>query len=147
MYICKVCWSRAVVVHAFNPSTWEAGEPCLKKPNQTKIKQKTKTKNHNQKKKKKCVRSLETVVMNSCEPCSCWEWKLGSLEEQVLLHKALWLWSLFYCLLFFFRARVLLCSSWCPGTHYVDQAGLKSTEICLLLPPECWDDPWLTLNF
>jgi len=28
-----------------------------------------------------------------------------------------------------------LCS--CPGTHSVDQNGLKHTEI--LLPPECWD--------
>jgi hypothetical protein len=27
----------------------------------------------------------------------------------------------------------------CPGTYSVDQAGLKLTEIRLLLPHECWD--------
>jgi hypothetical protein len=27
----------------------------------------------------------------------------------------------------------------CPGTFSVDQAGPKLTEICLPLPPECWD--------
>jgi hypothetical protein len=27
----------------------------------------------------------------------------------------------------------------CPRTHSVDQAGLELTEICLPLPPECWD--------
>jgi hypothetical protein len=26
----------------------------------------------------------------------------------------------------------------CPGTLYVDQAGLKLTEICLLQLPKCW---------
>ena len=26
-----------------------------------------------------------------------------------------------------------------PGTHSVDQAGHKLTEIYLPLPPECWD--------
>jgi hypothetical protein len=26
---------------------------------------------------------------------------------------------------FFFRDRVSLCSPGCPGTHFVDQAGLK----------------------
>ena len=33
----------------------------------------------------------------------------------------------------FFRDRVSLCSSGCPGPHYVDQAGLKLTEIGLPL--------------
>ena len=33
----------------------------------------------------------------------------------------------------------MLCSHGWPATHYVDQAGLRLTEICLLLPPECWD--------
>ena len=33
-----------------------------------------------------------------------------------------------------------LCSfEACPGTHFVDQAGPKLTEIRLLLPPEGWD--------
>ena len=32
---------------------------------------------------------------------------------------------LFVCLFFAFRDRVSLCSLGCPGTHSVDQAGLK----------------------
>ena len=36
----------------------------------------------------------------------------------------------------FFKTRTL-CSTGCPGTHYVDQAGLELTEIHLPLPPEC----------
>jgi hypothetical protein len=40
---------------------------------------------------------------------------------------------------FFFRDRVSLCSSGCPGTHFVDQAGLELREIHLPLPPKCWD--------
>jgi hypothetical protein len=31
----------------------------------------------------------------------------------------------FVCLVFVFRDRVSLCSSGCPGTHFVDQAGLE----------------------
>ena len=27
----------------------------------------------------------------------------------------------------------------CPGTCFVDQAGLKLIEIRLPLPPKCWD--------
>jgi hypothetical protein len=30
-----------------------------------------------------------------------------------------------HCTIFFFRDRVSLCSSGCPGTHFVDQAGLE----------------------
>ena len=45
-----------------------------------------------------------------------------------------------YCLaLFCFLRQGLSQSSDCPGTHYVDQVGLELTEICLPLPPECWD--------
>jgi hypothetical protein len=33
------------------------------------------------------------------------------------------LFSFFVC--FVFRDRVSLCSSGCPGTHFVDQAGLE----------------------
>ena len=40
---------------------------------------------------------------------------------------------LFVCLLLFWD-RVTLCSPWCPGTHSVDQAGLK-LEIRLSLLP------------
>jgi hypothetical protein len=45
-----------------------------------------------------------------------------------------------FCLFWFlvFQDRVSLYSPGCPGTHFVDQSGLNS-EICLPLPPECWD--------
>jgi hypothetical protein len=40
----------------------------------------------------------------------------------------------------FFQDRVSLCSPGCPGTHFVDQAGLElNLEIRLPLPPECRD--------
>ncbi|GAB1296630.1 DNA repair protein RAD51 homolog 3 [Apodemus speciosus] len=35
----------------------------------------------------------------------------------------------------------LLCSRGCPGTHYVDQAGLGVIGICLLLPPDHLSGP------
>ena len=51
---------------------------------------------------------------------------------------------LFVCLLaflflFFFEIGFLCGFGACPGTHSVDQAGLKLTEICVPLPTECWD--------
>ena len=40
----------------------------------------------------------------------------------------------------FSRNRISMCNSpGYPGTHSVDQASLELTEICLSLPPECWD--------
>lgn len=36
----------------------------------------------------------------------------------------------YYC--YFFIERVSLCNPGLPGTCYVDQAGLKLTETCLL---------------
>jgi hypothetical protein len=41
--------------------------------------------------------------------------------------------------LFVFWDRVSLCSPGCSGTHSVDQTALELTEICLSLPPSCWD--------
>jgi hypothetical protein len=41
---------------------------------------------------------------------------------------------LFY--LHIYLDRVSLCSSSCPGTHFVDQASLKLTVIRLPLPPQ-----------
>jgi hypothetical protein len=38
-----------------------------------------------------------------------------------------------------FGDRVFLHSPGCPETHNVVQAGLQLTEICLPLPPQCWD--------
>jgi hypothetical protein len=37
-----------------------------------------------------------------------------------------------FCLFFFFQDKVSLCSSGCPGTHSVDQAGPELTCLCLL---------------
>ena len=45
-----------------------------------------------------------------------------------------------YTYVLVFRDRISLCSfGACPETLSVDQAGLELTEICLSLPPECWD--------
>jgi hypothetical protein len=88
-------------------------------------------------------------VTDSCElPCGCWE--LGPLQEHHVLRNDVWrslcqtelkkdraeslcpgsfvclFVSLFYLFSYFvFRDRVSLYSLGCPGTHFVDQAGLK----------------------
>jgi hypothetical protein len=38
-----------------------------------------------------------------------------------------------------FQDIVSLGSPGCPGTHSIDQGGLKLTDICLPLLPKCWD--------
>ena len=41
----------------------------------------------------------------------------------------------FVCLFICFRDKVSLCSPGCPGTHSVEQAGLKlKSSACLYLP-------------
>jgi hypothetical protein len=47
-----------------------------------------------------------------------------------------WSYLAFFFLLFLvFRDRVSLCSPGCPGTHFVDQAGLETQKsACLCLP-------------
>lgn len=40
---------------------------------------------------------------------------------------------------FFFKESISLCSPNWPGNCDVDQTSLKLTEVCLTLPPECWD--------
>jgi hypothetical protein len=44
--------------------------------------------------------------------------------------------SLGFLFVFVFQDRVSLYRPGCPGTHFVDQAGL---ELCLPLPPKFWD--------
>jgi hypothetical protein len=39
----------------------------------------------------------------------------------------------------FFWGRVSLYSPGCPGTHSVDQAGLKLRNPPASASPECWD--------
>jgi hypothetical protein len=70
-------------------------------------------------------------ITDGCEPqFGCWELNLEPLEQQqsVLLTTELFLQPLVlpsFLLLLFFRDRVSLYSPGCPGTHFVDQAGLK----------------------
>jgi hypothetical protein len=70
---------------------------------------------------------------DGCEPpCGCRELNSGPLEASLqpptfILFYFIYL---FFCflgvfLVFFFQDRVSLCSSGCPGTHSVDQAGLE----------------------
>ena len=40
--------------------------------------------------------------------------------------------------LFIYR-QGLCCFGACSGTRSIEQAVLELTEICLLVPPECWD--------
>jgi hypothetical protein len=44
----------------------------------------------------------------------------------------------FFIYFFVFRDRVSLYSPGCPGTHFVDQAGLEFRNPPAL-PPKCWD--------
>lgn len=48
------------------------------------------------------------------------------------------LWCFFFSFFSFPQDRISPCSPSCPGTHSVDQVGLKLKEI-LLLSPECWE--------
>lgn len=65
--------------------------------------------------------------MYACAPQVCLV--LLTAESSLLPHK------LFILLYFnFFGDWVLLCSSDCPGTHYVGQVGLKLIEVTLELP-------------
>lgn len=43
------------------------------------------------------------------------------------------------CVCVFAWDRVSRCSPGWPGTFEVDQAGVEITEICLSLPPKCWE--------
>jgi hypothetical protein len=63
-----------------------------------------------------------------------------------------------YCYFFFFRDRASLCSPGCPGTHFVDQAGLELRNLpasgtAIFKTPRlvefysshsCPDDTWLS---
>jgi hypothetical protein len=43
-----------------------------------------------------------------------------------------------FCFVLFCFETGFLCSPGCPGTHFVEQVASNS-EICLPLPPKCWD--------
>jgi hypothetical protein len=79
------------------------------------------------------VRFPSTGVTDSCEsPCGCWELNPDPLEEQPLLLTAEPSLQpprlIYYCYYYYylvFRDKVSLYSPGCPGTHFVDQAGLE----------------------
>ena len=68
---------------------------------------------------------------------------LGLLTDnnEILIRQVSYLFNLFFGFIYFlvFLDWVCLCSSGCPGTHSVDQADLKLTEIHPPLPSDCWD--------
>jgi len=84
---------------------------------------------------KECVRSLEIAVMNSDElPCRCWEWNLGSPEEQVPLSKEdltspLTLTSFLLFICFF---GLFVCLFFETGSYYVALDVLKLTVLTRL---------------
>jgi hypothetical protein len=57
--------------------------------------------------------------------------ELGLLEQTAFLFCFV-LFCFVFVFVFVFRDRVSLCSPGCPGTHFVDQAGLE-----LRNPPAC----------
>jgi hypothetical protein len=68
-------------------------------------------------------------------------WVLGikfQVSGLVTTNLICWAMSDFLLLLFFFWDRFSLWSVGCSGTHYINQAGLKFTELLLPLSPECW---------
>ena len=79
-------------------------------------------------------KAVRTRVTNDCEPLyGCWEMdprSSGRAGTAVNLNPL----SSVFC--FCFGDRVSQCSPGYPGTHSVDQAGLRFIEICLSLPPE-----------
>jgi hypothetical protein len=84
---------------------------------------------------------LPVLVANCCEPpYGCWELNSGPLEEQSMLSTSepslqlpflkccvwyLLFIYLFVCLFVCFLDGVSLYIVGCPGTHFVDQAGLE----------------------
>jgi hypothetical protein len=133
-------------VHAFNPSTWEAeaGEFLSLRPawstewdpGQPGLYRETLSQKKNLFKWVHCsylqthqMRELDPIT-DGCEPsCGCWELSSWPQEEHwVLLSAEPSLQPFFVCLfvcLFVFWDRVSLYSCVCPGTHFVDQAGLE----------------------
>jgi hypothetical protein len=55
----------------------------------------------------------------------CWEQYQGPLHQSVLLFVFVFLFLFWFVFVFVFRDRVFLYSPGYPGTHSVDQAGLK----------------------
>ena len=73
-----------------------------------------------------------------------WDRK-GSYVKEIhcLLHKLCFLYFTVLLVSLFFAGEVQdgvsLLSPGCPGSCFVDHAGLELAKICLPLCPECWD--------
>jgi hypothetical protein len=78
----------------------------------------------------------------------CWfNWQLSCRRMQidsfffVFIFVCLFVCFVLFC--FVFRDRFSLCSPDCPGTHFVDQAGLELRNLPASAPPpptpQCWD--------
>jgi hypothetical protein len=68
------------------------------------------------------VRIFHDIKTGQPLPASAWQARLPRAEAQKLECAG----SFVFVFVFgFFRDRVSLCSTGCPGTHSVDQAGLK----------------------
>ena len=69
------------------------------------------------------------------------EGEMGSQMPQLFWDRISYIPHTLFVFYFCFFETGFLCVALepCPGTHFVDQAGLKLTEIDLRLPPECWD--------
>ena len=82
----------------------------------------------------------------------------ASAVVQLLLHSRSQVWGkygslsvvfpfIFIRLLLFLRQGLSMCPS-CPGTHYIDQAGLELIKICLSMsPPSAGVKGMLALSF
>ena len=78
--------------------------------------------------------------------CMCITFVSGALRDHKMASGSLvGVWLVSWLVFWFFKTGFLCVAPGCPGTHSVDQFGLK---IGLPLPPKCWDcrrvpPPWL----
>ena len=71
--------------------------------------------------------------------CVPFLWQLSSPQDKISNILNLIRWYFFGGGLFETPPKGLPFSPSWPAAHYVDQAGLELTEICMPLPPESWD--------
>ena len=79
----------------------------------------------------KCRKSLDFI------------WKMGIINKKITPTIAV--------IIFIFWDSVSLCSPDCPGTFYVDQAGLDRIDSPAFVSPKCWESrhapPCVEVNF
>ena len=119
--------SWAVVAHSFNPSTWEAEAGrflSLRQVWSTRVSSRTAGAIQRKpvSKKQKTEKAKQTSKQNHKVTCVIYSF----IYLSIYLCRDFLYFILFWFFGFgFFRNRVSLYSSGCPGTNYVDQAGLK----------------------